>query len=45
MFVTGFESSVDVELRQRADFASMALEIRIEAVRIAIETTVEATSS
>ena len=34
-----------VELHQRADLASMALEIQIEAVRIAIETTLEATSS
>ena len=32
-----------VELHQRADLASMALEMQIEAVRIAIETTLEAT--
>jgi pyroglutamyl-peptidase len=33
-----------VELHQRADLASMALEIQVEAVRIAIATTLEATS-
>jgi pyroglutamyl-peptidase len=33
-----------VELHQRADLASMALEVQIEAVRIAIETTLEAAS-
>jgi pyroglutamyl-peptidase len=33
-----------VELHQRADLASMALEVQIEAVRLAIETTLEATS-
>jgi len=32
-----------VELHQRADLASMALEMQIEAVRLAIETTLEAT--
>jgi pyroglutamyl-peptidase len=34
-----------VELHQRADLVSMALEMQMEAVRIAIETTLEATSS
>src|SRR5919106_1560897 len=33
-----------VELHQRADLASMALEMQVEAVRIAVETTLEATS-
>ena len=33
-----------VELHQRADLASMALEMQIEAVRLAIATTLEATS-
>jgi pyroglutamyl-peptidase len=33
-----------VELHQRADLASMALDVQIEAVRIAIETTLEAAS-
>jgi pyroglutamyl-peptidase len=37
--------SVKVELHQSADLASMALEIQIEAVRIAIETTLDAISS
>ena len=33
-----------VELHQRADLASMALEVQVEAVRLAIETTLEVTS-
>jgi hypothetical protein len=33
-----------VELHQRADLASMALETQVEAVRLAIETTLDATS-
>jgi hypothetical protein len=33
-----------VELHQRADLASMALEMQVEAVRLAIATTLEATS-
>jgi pyroglutamyl-peptidase len=33
-----------VELHQRADLASMALEMQVEAIRLAIETTLEATS-
>jgi pyroglutamyl-peptidase len=33
-----------VELHQRADLASMALEVQVEAIRLAIETTLEATS-
>jgi pyroglutamyl-peptidase len=33
-----------VELHQRADLASMALDVQIEAVRVAIATTLEATS-
>jgi pyroglutamyl-peptidase len=33
-----------VELHQRADLASMALEAQVEAIRLAIETTLEATS-
>jgi pyrrolidone-carboxylate peptidase len=32
-------------LHQRADLASMALETQIEAIRIAIETTLDATTS
>jgi pyroglutamyl-peptidase len=32
-----------VELHQRADLASMALDVQVEAVRLAIETTLEAT--
>ncbi len=34
-----------VELHQRADLASMALEAQVEAIRLAIETTLEATSA
>jgi pyroglutamyl-peptidase len=33
-----------VELHQRADLASMALDVQVEAIRLAIETTLEATS-
>lgn len=33
-----------VELHQRADLASMALDVQVEAVRLAIETTLETTS-
>jgi pyroglutamyl-peptidase len=33
-----------VEVHQRADLASMALEMQVEAIRLAIETTLEATS-
>ena len=33
-----------VELHQRADLASMALDVQVQAVRVAIETTLEATS-
>jgi pyroglutamyl-peptidase len=32
-----------VELHQRADLASMALDVQIQAIRLAIETTLEAT--
>jgi hypothetical protein len=32
-----------VELHQRADLASMALDVQVEAIRLAIETTLEAT--
>jgi pyroglutamyl-peptidase len=34
-----------VELHQRADLASMALDVQVEAVRLAIETTLEAASA
>jgi pyroglutamyl-peptidase len=45
MLLLQMRESVKVELHQRADLASMALEIQIEAIRIAIETTLDATSS
>ena len=45
MLLVQMRELVKVELHQRADLASMALEMQIEAVRIVIETTLEATSS
>jgi pyroglutamyl-peptidase len=45
MLLLHMRESLKVELHQRADLASMALEIQIEAIRIAIETTLETTSS